>query len=209
MNNRERLRAILGPNPTANCQPTQRVPARIRREANKQRTDITLARYDNVIQFTGELLRDYAKLDQHEVQSVLGDLTKWLGKDDPLGFLHSLQQGQLQILLGEIGPVVAGWLADNIGIFGGGSQGRKGGYSRVRQTRSFSVPSFRSIISLGQQLAPFVRQLGGGTLPTFGSGGAGGSLDTFPTVPFNPSGPPHTIDLPADPSNVLEIPQVS
>jgi hypothetical protein len=152
--NRLALQRILGNNPTNNCaaQPTNRIPARLLSDATRQRAQQTNDRYGNFLQFIANALRDVADLPTDKIRSVIGELANWLGKDDPLGLLHSLENGQLLTLLGEIAPVIAEWFSENLGLARGGRQSRRGGFGRV----TTFAPSLSSVFSLGATLAPYL-----------------------------------------------------
>jgi hypothetical protein len=152
--NRLALQRILGSDPTNNCgvQPTNRIPARLLNNATSQRAQQTNDRYGNFLQFVAKALRDVANLPTDKIQRVIAELADWLGKDDPLGLFHSLENGQLLNLLGEIAPVIAEWFSENLGLARGGRQSRRGGFGRVT---AFS-PSLGSVISLGATLAPYL-----------------------------------------------------
>lgn len=202
--NRLALQRILGDNPTSNCGPQNQQRARILRQAQGQRATQTNDRYGNFLQFVANALQDVAHLPYNDIQRAVSQLADWLGKDDPLGLLHDLENGQLLTLLGEIAPVVAQWFSDNLGLTArGGRQSRRGGRATVR---SLTVPSLASLINLGQTIAPFIQQYAGsltiggypGASPQPGGGGPGPA--------GNPIGPSSTIELPQDMPNVLEIP---
>lgn len=205
--NRQRLQAILGNNPTNNCAPQNRIPARIRQGANQERQQITRDRYGNFLNFVQGALSDLTNLPTAKIQMAISDLANWLGNDDPLGLFHSLENGQLLNLLGEIAPVIAQWFSENLGLANrGGRQSRKGGYRRITNQSANTFPSFESILALGENLAPYLQRYGGsigiGSTPSSGtaSGGSGGG---------NPIGEPDTIEVPdnsGNPPNVLEIP---
>ncbi len=182
------------------------IPTSLKRAADQQRARATDDRYGQFLQFIEQELTALGRLSPQQISHALNALTDWLGKDDPLGFLHSLQQGQLFNLLGEIAPVVAGWVSDAIGASGAaGRKSRRGGYSRVTAQSATHIP-IAQLIGVAQNLAGLVR------------GGGGGFIDPGPqlnaplsyTPTPNPVGPSSTIDLGPDsggnPPNVLEIP---
>lgn len=79
------------------------------------------------------LLQDLGHLTPQQIDQAINHLANWLTQDDPLGFLLSLQTGQVLNLLAQVAPVIAQWLAENMGLMGaGGYQGRRGGGSLVR-----------------------------------------------------------------------------
>lgn len=217
MSNRDRLREILGPNSRV-CSPTsgqgrQQVPSRNLRQASQQRTLQTVERYGNFLSLIQAALQYVGRLSPMEIQNALNALTRWLGQDDPLSFLHSLQQGQLFILLGEVAPVVAQWLSDGLGVSsGGGRQSRRGGYVRDRVEQGVAPISLQTILT-------DLTRLYGGLRTAFPSAG----LPNIPTITFpssppivggggaagptNIGGPTSTIEIPDNtPPNVLEIP---
>jgi hypothetical protein len=145
------------------------------------------------------LLTDASKLSPQQITHALNALTDWLGNDDPLAFLHSLQQGQLFNLLGEIAPPIAQWLSDNIGATGpAGRQSRKGGYSNVRNVSG----GLSGLLSLASGLYPYVRTYLGGSIAG-GTGGSPGFTGTEPQSGYVPSSGPSTF---YESPNTLVIP---
>jgi hypothetical protein len=215
--NRQRLAMLLGPNDPRFCNPRQgtltaneptNIPARLTRQASQQRTTQTQQRYGNFLQFIQQALNALGRLTPQEIQHALSALEGWLGKDDPLGFLQSLQEGQLFELLGEIAPVIAQWLSENLGIVGpGGRRSKAGGYGRV--VRTSGGPNLASLLQLGSSVYPFIsRYLGGSS--SINPGPPLNAPASFGPSP-NPTGPSSTVDVDdgSEPSNTLTIPSNS
>jgi hypothetical protein len=187
MSNRDRLRAILGNNPTANCSPQSQIPNRILRNAKQQADQRTAQRYGNLLQFVQRILQTVLHLSSQQTNQAINALGDWLQRDDPLGTIRSLQNGQLFNLLGEVAPVIAQWLSENLNLLSaGGSRGRKGGYSQVRNF-SPSQPGNFSSVTAGLVTA-LANAFGGGG---FGGGGFGADVPSFnePGIGGLPSGP--------------------
>lgn len=208
MTNRERLQQILGPAATAQCNPNRpNISPRRIAEAQRQRATINANKYGDALDFVRKALSEVSNLSTKQIDDFTNTLSRFLGQSDPLGLIHDLRYGQLRILLGEVAPVIAGWLADNIGLFTGGARGRRGGFGRVALSTAAGFPIGRliSVLSnLGGGVSPSGPSItiGGypGAAPDQGGGGPGAA--------GNPIGPPNTIELPDDntPPNVLEIP---
>jgi hypothetical protein len=168
-------------------------PSRLIRQADQYRQTETQQRYGQFLQFIQQALTSLGKLSPQQISRALDALTNWLGQDDPLGFLHSLQQGQLFNLLGEVAPVIAQWLSEASGIVGpGGRQSRKGGYARVVRSAGPPAISFSSILSNLPSLATALRATGGSV--SINPGPALNQPLSYSPSP-NPVGSPNTIDV--------------
>jgi hypothetical protein len=176
--------------------PQQTMRLRTVREANQQTARNTIDRNRPTLDAVQGLLRDFG-VDQDTIQRVLTHLLQWLAQEDPLGFLRSLQDGQLRELLGEIAPVVAQWLGENLGSFGGGSARKRRGARTVRTTR-LPTPTLGSIVLSN---APGLIRLGLGVI---GQGTNFSAAGPFPSPGLPAGGEPGT--APDFSTGTIELP---
>jgi hypothetical protein len=207
MTNRQRLQQILGSNPTSNCgQPPNPplIPSNRTAEARRQRAQQTNNQYGNFLQFVSRALNEVSNLTPSQISRFVSTLSNWLGIDNPVGFLESLRTGELNILLGEVAPIVASWLADNLGSVAGGGRGRKLRGTNIASVlpRLISSFPFNELSGVLGSVGSTPTGFGGYSLADLSSGNTPTGYAPAPDY----SGQPSTIEIPQDQPNVEEIP---
>lgn len=142
----------------------------------------TQQRYGNVLQLVGDLLHTVSNLKPGQIQQFIGKLAGWLEADDPLGFLHELENNQLLTILGEVAPVVAQWVSEGLGLGGpGGNRRRIGGRTTVASFAGLLTPA--SLERLGGLIASYLPTGYGPFFGGPGAAGGGGEISGGGSVP--------------------------